>query len=86
MKKMHFMMIVLEVILLNKTNFLNNPKKYDKEILNLERMIRINKRVGNKYAALRDEVQIKSYKVIHDQNKMVRKIFEALDYYSIDDF
>ena len=77
---------VLEVILLNKSNFLNNPKKFDKEILNLEKIIRINKRVGNKYAVLRDEVQIKSYRVIHDQNKMVRKIFEALDYYTIDDF
>jgi len=77
---------VLEVILLHKANFLNNPKKFDKEILNLEKIIRINKRVGNKYAVLRDEVQIKSYRVIHDQNKMVRKIFEALDYYTIDDF
>jgi MscS family membrane protein len=77
---------ILEVILLNKKNFLNNPRKYDKEIFDLERMIRINKRVGNKFAVLRDEVQIKSYQVIHDQNKMVRKIFEALDYYSIDAF
>jgi len=77
---------ILEVILLQKENFLNNPKKFDKEILNLEKIIRINKRVGNKYAVLRDEVQIKSYRVIHDQNKMVRKIFEALDYYTIDDF
>ena len=77
---------VLEIILLKKTDFLNKPKNFDKEIFTLEKMIRINKRRGHKYAVLRDEVQIKSYRVIHSQNKMVRKIFQALDYYGIDDF
>ncbi len=77
---------VLEDILLNKTDFLKNPKKFELETFSLERMIRINKRAGNKYAVLRDEVLVKSYKLIQVQNKMVRKIFQALDYYSIDGF
>ena len=73
-------------ILLRKTDFLNNPKKYDTETFGLERMIRINKRMHNKYAVLRDEVLVKSYKLITIQNSMVRKIFQALDYYEIDGF
>jgi len=77
---------ILEDILLKKTDFLKNPKKFERETFNLQKMIRINKRMGNKYAVLRDEVLVKSYNVIHFQNKMVRKIFEALDYYSIDEF
>ena len=77
---------VLEDILLHKTDFLNNPKKFEFETFNLERMIRINNRVGNKYAVIRDEVLVKSYKLIQIQNTMVRKIFQALDYYTIDEF
>jgi len=77
---------ILEDILLRKTDFLNNPKKFEFETFSLERMIRINKRVGNKYAVLRDEVLVKSYKLIKIQNEMVRKIFQALDYYAIDEF
>ena len=77
---------ILEDILLHKTDFLENPKKFKFETFNLERMIRINKRVGNKYAVVRDEVLVKSYKLIQIQNTMVRKIFQALDYYTIDEF
>ena len=73
-------------ILLQKTDFLNNPKKYDTETFGLERIIRINKRMHNKYAVLRDEVLVKSYKLISLQSSMVRKIFQALDYYDIDGF
>ena len=77
---------ILHNILLRKNDFLNQPKKYDTEIFNLERILRVNKRNHNKYAVLRDEVLIKSYKLIRIQNNMVRKIFEALDYYDIDAF
>jgi MscS family membrane protein len=77
---------ILEDILLNKTDFLKNPKKFQFETFSLERMMRINKRVGNKYAVLRDEVLVKSYKLIEIQNTMVRKIFQSLDYYTIDEF
>ena len=73
-------------ILLQKTDFLNNPKKYDTETFGLERIIRINKRMHNKYAVLRDEVLVKSYKIISIQNRMVREIFQALDYYDVDGF
>ena len=77
---------ILHDILLGKVDFLTNPKKYDTETFNLERMVRVNKRNNNKYAVLRDEVLIKSYKLINIQNTMIRQIFEALDYYDIDEF
>ena len=77
---------ILHDILLNKTDFINNPKKYDTEIFNLKRMIRVNKRNHNKYAVLRDEVLMKSYKLLEIQSSMVRDIFQALDYYDIDAF
>jgi len=85
-KETQFYNQVLEDIFLNKTDFLNHPRAFDKEIFELERMIRANKRMGNKDAALRDEVLVKSYKLIESQNNMVREIFQALDYYSIDEF
>ena len=77
---------ILHNILLQETDFLTNIEKYDTETFNLERMIRVNKRNHNTYAVLRDEVLLKSYKLIHIQNTMVRKIFQALDYYDIDAF
>ncbi|MBA1421253.1 MAG: mechanosensitive ion channel family protein [Epsilonproteobacteria bacterium] len=77
---------ILNDILLNKNEFLSNPKKYDTETFGLERMIRINKRMHNEYAVIRDQVLVKSYKLIQIQNRMVREIIQALDYYDIDDF
>ena len=76
---------ILEDILLHKTDFLQNPKKFDRKTFSLEHMINLNKRMGNKYAVIRDEVLVKSYKLITYQNQMVRKIFQALDYYTIDE-
>lgn len=49
-------------------------------------MIRLNKRRGNEYAVIRDEVLVKSYTLLRMQNKMVVSIFEALDYYDIKKF
>jgi MscS family membrane protein len=76
----------LERILLNKALLNKEAKRYDKEIFTLQKMIDINKRRGNKEAVLRDEVQLKSYKLIQLQNRMIGEVFRALDTKKIDTF
>ncbi len=66
-------------ILLDKKLLYSNAEELDKKIFLLEKMIALNKRRGNKEAVLRDEVQLKSYRLLKLQNKMVRRIFKALD-------
>lgn len=66
-------------ILLNKKLLYSDIENLDKKIFLLEKMIALNKRRGNKEAVLRDEVQLKSYRLLKLQNRMVRKIFKALD-------
>jgi MscS family membrane protein len=85
-EEMAFYDHLLYDILLKKTDYLEETQSFENEIFHLERMVRINRRNHNQYAVLRDEVLIKSYKLLRIQNNMVRKIFQALDYYSIDDF
>jgi MscS family membrane protein len=69
----------VNAILLDK-NLLNTmPKKYAKDIFTLKKLIEINKRRGNTAAVLRDQVQMKSYELLHLQSKMLHSIFEALD-------
>jgi MscS family membrane protein len=76
----------LEQILLDKKLLERTTKRYDKEIFTLQKMIAINKRRGNKDAVLRDEVQLKSYRLIQYQNRMIEEIFHALDTEKIDKF
>ena len=68
----------LEMILLNKEYFLNLPSN-DKEIFSLKKIMSVNKRQGNNYAFLRDEVKVKSYELLTLQNKMIKNIFYTLD-------
>ena len=72
---------IAEEILLDRSILRSGEKRYDKDIFTLKKVIKHNERFGNKYAVIRDEVQIKSYKVIKAQNKMLRSIFHALDRY-----
>jgi len=76
----------IEQILLDKSLLQRKERHYDKEIFTLKKMIAINKRRGNKEAVLRDEVQLKSYRLIQLQNRMINKIFRALDTKKIDTF
>jgi len=76
----------IEQILLDKSLLQRKERHYDKEIFTLKKMIAINKRRGNKEAVLRDEVQLKSYRLIQLQNRMINKIFKALDTKKIDTF
>lgn len=76
----------LEKILLNKKQLLNQFQKYDKNIFSLKKIIALNKRSGNEYAVIRDEVLLKSYRIIQLQEKMVKSIFHAADHYDIEKF
>ena len=57
----------LDDILRNKKNFINKSRVYDSEIFALEKIIKLNKRLGNKYATIRDEVLVKSYKILNEK-------------------
>ena len=76
----------LEDILKNKSKFINEYRNYDSDIFALDKIIKINKRFGNRYAVIRDEVLVKSYKLLNAQNRMVKDILLALDKYNFEDF
>ncbi|MBU1659207.1 mechanosensitive ion channel family protein [bacterium] len=76
----------LEYVMSNKNSFINETEHYEKEIYTLKKIIKINKRSGNEYAVLKDEVLLKSYQLIQAQNTMIKNIFIALDSRSIEEF
>lgn len=69
----------LDEFLKDKDNFINNHRVFDSEIYALEKIIKLNKRLGNNYAIIRDEVLVKSYKLLNAQNNMIKNILIALD-------
>jgi MscS family membrane protein len=69
----------LEDIMSKKQAYIDKMGIYDSKIFALEKIIKINKRAGNKYAVLRDEVQVKSFKILTNQKNMMRTILSALD-------
>jgi len=76
----------LEEILANKDAYINLQNPYPSKIYRLKKIISINKRRGNEYAVIRDEVLVKSYKILQSQNNMVVKILQALDMEEFDEF
>nr|WP_321268086.1 mechanosensitive ion channel family protein [uncultured Sulfurimonas sp.] len=76
----------LDEFLKDKDHFINNYKNYDAEIFALEKIINLNKRLGNSYAVTRDEVLVKSYKLLNAQMSMIANILIALDNMSFKDF
>jgi len=70
---------ILKKVMSDKETFIEAKTKYDSKIFALEKIIAINKRAGNKYAVIRDEVQVKSYIILDNQNKMIMKILGSLD-------
>jgi MscS family membrane protein len=76
----------LNTIFLDKEVLYHSPKEYDKTIFRLEKLININRNHGNKEAVLRDEVQLKSYRLLQIQNRMIQKIFYLLDSKNIEIF
>lgn len=77
---------VLNILMENKNKFIKSPILYDKEIFSLNKIISVNKRAGNTYAVLRDEIKVKSYRLIRKQNLMLKEILLALDAHKRDSF
>jgi len=76
----------LDDLMIHKSDFINHPKLYEKEIFSLKKIMSINKRAGNKNAYLRDEVQLKSYQLLRLQNLMIKDVLLSLDQKDLDSF
>ncbi len=75
-----------EKILLNKNLILNQPKFYQEKLFVLNKILNYNKSQGKGYTVVRDEVLVKSYKILQSQNKMSRNILRSLNLYDYDEF
>lgn len=71
---------ILEYYLLHRDRSTSQSIPYRSEIFMLERYIKYNKRDSNKYAVMRDEVLMKSYKILRLLNKMSKEILSSLDH------
>jgi MscS family membrane protein len=78
--------VTLEKLLLDKNILLNKALPYKEEIFVLQKVLKHNKKRGDKWAILRDEVQLKSYKMLQQQRQMSKKTLRALDYYEYNKF
>jgi len=76
----------LDNLMANKQMYIDHLRYFDSEIFSLKKIMSINKRAGNTYAVLRDEVQIKSYLIVRSQNVMIKNVLLALDTPSIEEF
>jgi MscS family membrane protein len=76
----------LDELMSNKNRYINDLKQYSSEIFALNKIININKRAGNTYAVLRDEVKIKSYELLRTQNIMIKNILLSLDEKNIEEY
>ena len=76
----------LDDLMAEKQKYIHNLNLYTSQIFSLRKIISINKRAGNHYAVLRDEVQLKSYEAVRNQNVMVKNILLALDASDIKSF
>jgi MscS family membrane protein len=70
---------ILENIMINKNNFINEKVRYQDKIFSLEKIIKINKRAGNTYAVLRDQVEVDFTKILLNQRVMIREILLHID-------
>ena len=76
----------IDDIMSRKQDFIKSISSYESEIFALKKIKKINKRAGNRYAVIRDEVQIRSFMLIANQNTMIKDVLNALDYASADEF
>ncbi len=76
----------IDYILSNKLEYLNEAKEYKSDIFALKKVMTLNKRLGDKYALLRDEVLIKTYTVLDMQTNMIKKLLKALDRYDFNEY
>jgi len=71
--------MALDELMANKNSYIKNLNLFSSEIFSLKKIISINKRAGNTYAVLRDEVKVKSYTLIASQSRLIKNILIALD-------
>ena len=78
--------MALDELMLNKQQHIDDLESFSSEIFALNKIMKINKRAGNTYAVLRDEVKVKIYEVMRAQNLMIKNILLSLDAPSISDY
>ena len=76
----------LNNIMSNKQYYIANVQDYSTQIFSLKKVISINKRAGNGYAVIRDEVQLKSYEIVKEQNVFIKNVLLSLNVATISDF
>lgn len=69
----------IDSILNDKQAYIENARLYKSDIYALKKVLNLNKRLGNKYAVIRDEVKIKTYMVLDAQTQMIKKLLKALN-------
>ena len=77
-QELHYDM-ALDELMSKKKSYIKNLNLFTSEIFSLKKIISINKRAGNTYAVLRDEVKVKSYRIIRSQNMLIKSVLIALD-------
>ena len=76
----------LNQIISNKEYYIENVQDFSSEIFSLKKIIAINRRAGNGYAVIRDEVQLKSYEIVKNLNILIKNVLLSLDLPTINDF
>ncbi|MFT7859456.1 MAG: mechanosensitive ion channel domain-containing protein [Sulfurimonas sp.] len=76
----------LKALWSDKKKYARQIAKYDKEIYSLQKVININQRAGNSAAVLRDEVKVKSYRILKAQGSMFQNLLNSLGEKSFDEF
>ncbi len=82
-EEMKLYFLALENLILNKKKLTKDEANYKNEVFILEKHIKYNKRRGNKYAVIRDEVLMKSYQILIAQLEMAHGIFRSMDNYDL---
>ncbi len=76
----------IDALLEDKKEYIENAKLYKSEIFALRKVKNLNKRLGNSYAVLRDEVKIKVYLILDAQTKMIQQLLKALNDKTFDEY
>lgn len=76
----------LKSLLIDKNKYIKEFSQYQQPMFALEKIIKINQRLGNSTAVLRDEVKLKSYQILNSQGKMLKGVLNALEQRSIESF
>ena len=76
----------LEDIMSDKKAYIEAKDEYNPKIFTIKKIIKINKRAGNKSAVLRDEIQLKIYGLLQNQTQMIKNILSSLDYSDSEQF